>query len=155
MTTIERYILESIQKGNNKTYLIHTDTELEPQFINKVLDSLIQKEYIQKQQESFSIIKRREVINKPAQKVLEFSLIIKNCIKNSFKTKGSREFKMKKVYLSSADEKVYQSMIYNLESFLDQANTKDGQTAKEKIVYWGEKTYQNIVSELYHSHSIA
>jgi hypothetical protein len=149
ITTIERYILESVKKGNKTIFDIHLDTDLSPEHIQNLLDSLIEKRVCVIDNHCFEINYYEMSVAKTSQKIIEFSLIIKNCIKNSFQLHKEKEFQMKKVFLNSDDEKVYQTMMYNLESFLNQASSKRGKTAKEKIIFWGEKTYQNIVSDLY------
>jgi hypothetical protein len=149
VTAIERYILESLNKGNQTLLDIHLDTELSPDHLENLLSGLESKGLCLNKSQKFYIENNLIEIPQVTQKIVEFSLIIKNSIKNALLFKRKQEFKLKKVYLNSQDEKIYQSMIYSLESFLEEASKKKGRTSKEKIIFWGEKTYQNAISDLY------
>jgi hypothetical protein len=154
ITAIERYLLESIKKGNNSLLEIHLDTELDPSHIKKLVHNLRVKKYCDESEGLFYIAENKKIPIKLSQRVIELGLIIKNNIRNSILSSGTHEFQMRKVFLKPSDEKIYQSMLFNLDSFLKHASLKGGKTAKEKIIFWGDNTYQNIISDLYDTHSI-
>ena len=147
LMAIEKYILESIQKGNKSLFEIHKDTELEPRQITALLNSLVIKGLLGKDDNgSYYQISDKSSIKKK-YKMIEIAQIIKNNIKNSFKGQSS-QFKMRKVYLNSQEEKIFNSMLINLEDFLNGITCKKGQTSKEKLIFWGENSYQNIINDL-------
>ena len=57
----------------------------------------------------------------------------------------SNLFKLKKVYLTDSEEKILQGMLYNLESFFNNLSTSKQPTHKQKIIYWGNTSYENLI----------
>lgn len=160
LTTLERYILESISKKNNTIIQIHLDTDLPPKKIENCILNL-QKAgwcFIQGKEIKLNLEKIKDQKPSSLQKAAELSMIVKNGIKNSINKNSTNQFKFEKVYLTEDDEKIFNSLLYNLEHFLKKIQKKKGSTAKEKIIFWGENTYKNIINDLYqlnNSNSIA
>ena len=80
--------------------------------------------------------------------VIELSQIIKNNIKSSVLKNEGNCFKYKKMYLDSDQEKILNILLYNVESFLDSVlkTKKKGATSQERIVFWGQNSYEQTVS---------
>ena len=147
LTTIEKYILESISKGNHSVLCIHKDTELEPSQLKNILIRLIEKEVLILKDEQYYLRSNEETKNKKKYKFIEMAQIIKNNIRNSIQGDSS-QFKMRKVYLNSQEEKIFNSLLFNLEDFLNGLPQNKGKTSKERLIFWGENTYQNIINDL-------
>ena len=64
-----------------------------------------------------------------------------------FENKNKKLFSMKKVSLTKEEESIYNSMIINLDNFLNNLKNKKSPTAKERIIFWGENSYFNLVNE--------
>jgi len=144
---IEKYILESIQKENNSLFSIHKDTKLNPQDIEYHLETLKRKGFITKKLGRWERIQKEEKLN--SFKFIELSRIAKACIRSSITKEDSQSFKIHKVYLSEKDEKIYQAMLYNIDTFLKESKKNKGETAQEKIIFWGKCSYKNLIQSLY------
>ncbi len=151
ITTLERYILESISKGNNTILSIQKDTQLDINLIGTVLKNLVTEQLIVKLNQKYCLHenltsnKISELKNKD-NAIIELSEIIKINIKKSIKEQSNNTFNYKKVFLDNDEKKVLNSIMVSIESFLESRTKKSGPTAQEQIIFWGTNSYLNTIN---------
>jgi flagellar biosynthesis component FlhA len=152
ITTLERYILESINKKNKSILEIQNDTQLDLNLINSVLSNLLKEKLIVKLNdiyclhENLTSNKISELKDKNTA-IIELTEIVKINIKQSIKNKSSSCFNYKKVFLDLDEVKVLKTLMYSIESFLESRTKKNGPTSQEQIIFWGNNSYLNTVTD--------
>lgn len=151
ITTLERYILESINKSNNSILQIQDDTKLDIKLISTVLKNLLQDKVIIQVKgeyclhESITSNKVSDLKNKD-HAVIELTEIVKINIKHSLLNQKDNKFNYKKVFLDSDELKILRTLMFSIESFLTSRTIKKGPTSQEQIIFWGNNSYLNTVS---------
>ena len=151
ITTLERYVLESINKSNNTILQVQADTKLDIKLINTVLENLLEDKIIEQIKgkyylhESIKSNKVSDLKNKD-HAVIELTEIVKINIKQSLLDQKNNMFNYKKVFLDSDELKVLRTLMYSIESFLSSRTLKSGPTSQEQIIFWGNNSYLNTVS---------
>jgi len=151
ITTLERYILESINKKNNTILEIQNDTQLDIILINSVLNNLlIDKLIVQMKNkyclhENITSNKISELKNKDTA-IIELTEIVRVNIKQSLLNQTDNSFNYKKVFLNSDELKILKALMFSIESFLNVRTKKNGPTSQEQIIFWGSNSYLNTVS---------
>lgn len=151
ITTIERYVLESIQKKNQSIFQIREDTQLDLKILKSVLLNLAKEKIITISNDLYFLnldmdLAIKETLKNKESIIIELSQIIKNNIKDSVLEQKDHCFKYKKVYLNNDEEKILNTLLYNVESFIHSLKKNKGQTSKEKIIFWGANTYHETVN---------
>lgn len=153
ITSIERYVLESIQKSAKSIFDLVLDTKLEPKILKSVLFNLQNEKYITVRKERYFLNEKRiedlKIILKDRMtSTLEISHIIKSNIHESLINDKKECFQFKKISLNKEEEVILNSMLLNIESFLESIQSKKGKTSDEKIVFWGMNSYINTINSL-------
>ncbi len=156
LLTFERVVLESIAKGNKLLNTIQTDVGLELSLVLSIVSKLLRKGLIMKTGSSYELL-HNDIAWKKVSKIEgqreEVNEITESLV-DLFFNKGGAHLKLQKVYLSKSDEKIFNALLYNVESFIN-GITKDQRERGEKIhskdkkiVMWGHTTYEKILNNL-------
>lgn len=149
ITIIERMLLETIHQGPKNNLELEDSTGLKREVLQKVLMSLLTKGLLQTNQDSkYSI---NTILNKnikdelydKANITVEIGDIINSC---TSQVENIIPFKLKKVYLTQKDESLLRTLLYSVESFLDNVKTKSNKISQQKIIFWGGNSYENIIN---------
>ena len=152
LTIIERMILETLQISNKSKKEIILKTSIEEEMLQQVLKSLLAKNLVRLEDGLYAISKEHndyiiKEINNSLSLLCEVQEIINSCIRQKLDAHSNRSFKLKKVNLNDRDEKIYNGLIYNLESFLNSL-TKSDDVRSQKIIFWGEGKYEDIKNNI-------
>lgn len=147
ISIIDRLILESLNQKSKTALELQGCTSLEQDIIETSLKNLSITGYIKNQNGYYALNK---TLNPEQLKALKNQINISNeineIINASMVTKNNNNlFKLKKVYLTDSEEKILQGMLYNLESFFNNLSTSKQPTHKQKIIYWGNTNYENLI----------
>lgn len=156
ISPIERLILESISKRAKNTLDLIEDTKIEQNIIMNIVQSLLIKNLIVLKQRRYHINQNlnKELIHQLQNEqnmLIEISQIVKLTIKKSLNNKDN-SFKYKKVYMSPDEEKLFKALLYQLENFLAGLSNKKGNTYQQKIIFWGNNTYESLASDMLNSY---
>lgn len=77
---------------------------------------------------------------------IEIGEILDSSIHNKIDLDSQDSLKLKKVYMSEKEERIYKGLLYNLESFINSLTNTKGEISNKKIIFWGENTYENVVN---------
>ncbi len=151
LTTIERIILESLNKKKKSLKEVIDDVGIKGTSALMALESLIQKDLVLKNEELYQLslsskeklidmMKNKASIKSEVQELINYSLNL------AIKEKRG-EFSLKKVYLNEKDEKMINSLFSQLQNYIDKLLEKptNHPTYKEKILYWGGSRYCDIL----------
>lgn len=167
MTFIERIILESIQNKSKTIPAIVVNTDLDSGLVQNAIESLILKGLIKGEGGKYEInqdvfLTLAQSFSYQSDKKYEIRDLIDSCIQNYFNEKMSlrdsdkdlsqnSKLLLKKVWLDEKEEKVYNSLIYNLRSFLENVSNDHPLHPKlvknKKIVFFGSCPYKNIIND--------
>lgn len=159
LTIVDRIILETLQQQTLTLFELETCTGLPDYVLKPALQSLVLVGFVRINESEYclnksEVLNAKNDLNSPEQIELELELelveIVQTCIQNKL-AKKQNSFNLKKVYLDSREEKIYQGLIYNLNSFLSSIKTKNTSTKDKKIIFWGEDTYENITNSIINS----
>ena len=143
---VERMVLESISRGNQKIQQISEDTSLKENFIKEILGLLKERGLIEGS-DLFKIKEGERV------KSLNSSEFVKNEIRDIFAThinecfekEKKEQFKLKKFWMSSQDEVILKAHLKNLEDFIKGLPQNVGQKTKDqKVMFWGVSKYSDL-----------
>lgn len=153
ITTIERYVLESLQKSEKTLFDLVLDTKLEPKVLKSILFNLQREKFISQKAETYSLNhtnlnQLKSVLKNKLSSTVEISQIVKSNIKESFINKNEQCFKIKKVSLNKDDAIALSSMLLDIENFLKSRQDKKGKTSEEKIIFWGMNNYLDTINNL-------
>jgi hypothetical protein len=152
LTILERMVLETLQVRPKTLIEVSNTTSVENELLNQIVQSLLCKGLITMDEKKFSINKIlnqtiRNELNDSVSLMSEVNEIVNSCLRKAVNTESKSSFKLKKVNMSGREEKIYNGLIYNLESFLNSLikteNIKD-----QKIVFWGEGNYEDIKNNI-------
>ena len=152
LSILERMILECLGNESKNTQELFSKTNIKTDILQKVLQSLITKNIILATGNSYSLnanlrkdIKRE--LNDSTALLCEVNEIINACVRSKLEDQSEQSFKLKKVNMSEREEKIYNGLLYNLESFLSSLK-KDDNVSEQKIIFWGEGNYENIKNSI-------
>lgn len=167
MTLIERIVLESIQSGSKSVAKIIVNTDLTQNIVDKSVQNLLQKSLVH--YEDGSLVVNKKGFSKFAisydyqmEKRYEVRNIVDSCIKHYFDEKmGIRntnenlehktKLSLKKVWMTEEEEKIYNSLIFNLNHFLSKLGESKSKKPRfiknKKIIYFGSCDYNHIIDE--------
>ncbi len=168
MTLIERVILESIQLGARSIPAIAVSTDINKKVVANAVSELLDKGLINHlngklELNKLEIYNLSKNYNFQKQKRNEVRNLIDSCIKNYFFQESSiklvdednkkSNLSLKKVWMSEKDEKIFNGMIYNLNSFLDEISKKSSKDLRliknKKVIFFGNCNYNQIIEEQY------
>ena len=155
MLALERIIVESISKGRNTLEKIESDTLLKYPLILSIVNNLLVKSILSQKDHYYSIARNSlnwKKENSDTELINEIQELSEEIIKNYFNYKDNNSLKLKKIYMSEQEEKIFKSILNNLELFLnglkkdeDKKNEKN-KTVKQKVVLWGHSKYEDIIN---------
>ena len=157
LLTLERVVLESISKGHNRLNSIQTDVGLQLSLVLSILSKLMKKGYITLNQGSYQILDNELAWKKASKKENvkeEIHELSESLVNNYFSNPSKNCLKVQKIYLSESDEKIFGSLLYNLETFIvslrkDQREKGIRPSSKDqKVIMWGYSNYQNILEDI-------
>jgi hypothetical protein len=152
LTSLERVIVESLGKPGLPFEKIQEQTGLQENVCFNLIQALIIKgiisfdKNIYKINPNISPLIIEEINGKAAKKEESLELIEAIIEMNS-----ERIYRLQKVALDEKDEKIFKAMLYNLESFLKEANQKSQSTLtlkNRKIVFWGMSDVQKVINQI-------
>lgn len=152
LTALERVIVESLAKQSLRFEMIQNQTGLQENICFNLLQALIIKGIVSFEKSNYKINpnispKIIEDINGIEAKKVETLEIIEAIAE----MKSDKIYRMQKIALDEKDEKIFRAMLYNLESFLKEANQKSQSSIslkENKIVFWGMSDVQKVVSHI-------
>ena len=152
LTILERMVLECVSKSSKNLTDIEEKTGIQKVMLLKVIQSLLSKSLIslnnhlyQLNQKQNDLITRE--LNDSTALLCEVNEIISSCIKRKLEETDANSFKLKKVNMSEREEKIYNGLLYNLESFLGSLDKSD-KIREQKIIFWGEGNYEVIKNSI-------
>lgn len=152
ISPIERMVLESLSKSHKNFFNLQQDTNIEFNILKNILCELTTKNIIILKNDVYNVNDNLspDIINqlKDQQSVIaEVSQILKATMKDNLKKEGCR-FKLKKIYMDSEEEKIFKSLLLQVEGFLEGLDQRKGKTCEQKVIFWGVNNYENISSGL-------
>ena len=152
ISPIERMVLESLSKSKKDFLALSEDTKIDAKVLQSILEELITKSVICIQDTSYKINENLpesiiEQLKDQRNVIAEVSQILKTTMKDNLKKSGCR-FRLKKIYMDSEEEKIFKSLLLQVEGFLEGLDKKRGKTCEQKVIFWGVNNYENISSSL-------
>lgn len=150
LSTIERVILEALDTKNKSLKEIQQETGLSENMTFNLLQALIIRGLVGYEAQGYHIGKHIPLdvvksLNSDISKKLEALELITSMIE----TPRDEEFKMRKVYLEGADEKIFKSLLIQMESLINEASKKKKGTLKEsKVVFWAYDSYGSLIQRM-------
>ncbi len=152
LTSLERVIVESLGKQGLPFEKIQEQTGVQENVCFNLIQALIIKGIISFDKNVYKINPNispliiEEINGKEAKREESLELIEAIIEMNS-----ERIYRLQKVALDEKDEKIFKAMLYNLESFLKEANQKSQSTLtlkNKKIVFWGMSDVQKVINQI-------
>jgi cyanate lyase len=152
LTSLERVIVESLGKQGLPFEKIQEQTGLQENVCFNLIQALIIKGIISFDKNMYKINPNispliiEEINGKDAKREESLELIEAIIEMNS-----ERIYRLQKVALDEKDEKIFKAMLYNLESFLKEANQKSQSTLtlkNKKSVFWGMSDVQKVINQI-------
>ncbi len=156
ITYLERLILESLSMGKKSIERLVVELDLEQQIVFNILHTLLTKNLVVFREKRYALNQHlnQEIINELKDKdnlVTEYSCIVKTNIKESIQNNREDCFKYKKLLMDQKEKAILKSLIYNVDSFIDDILTKKNppkSDSEEYIVFWGQDKLENITKNI-------
>jgi hypothetical protein len=152
ITPLERLILESLSRKEKDLSSLEDDTKLDQLILSNILQSLAAKNLVILERRKYylnqalSNLMIKEL--KDNQSVMaEVNQVIKVCMNNML-NHNEGLFKYKKVYMDKSEEKLFNALLIQMETFIDGLSRNKGKTHEQKVIFWGSDTYENITHQL-------
>ena len=155
LLTVERMVLESINKGKNEIKIISEDTSLGEMFVRTILSNLKDYNLIKYQKGKYSLTEKVENLrefNKPQNVKHEVKDLFSSLVDNYYSSEGAPTLKMQKVWLTDFEYKVLNSYLINMEAFIKSVrkdrllHPEEEVLAEQRIIFWGTDTYSNLIN---------
>ncbi|WP_127717771.1 hypothetical protein [Halobacteriovorax sp. HLS] len=151
----ERMILESVSRKNMTLDAIKRDTGLSDILVNSLIPELIYKNMLLYKNNKYFINTDPssdwlEKVNGLESREQELRDLLNASVENQAKDK---EFKLKKVFLTSYEEKLLKIELSKIDNFITQIqemrefDNNDRKTSEMKVVYWGSANYGELVEQ--------
>jgi GTPase involved in cell partitioning and DNA repair len=147
VTTIERILLESLNKSPKTLVELQDDLNFSTETIQNILLSLIPKGMVNQRLNKYHVNTltcqaQLDMLNNKDNLQEEVIEIVSNSINS--------DFKLKKVALSSEDKAILKSLLFNLDKFLEEVSKKKNQCATKdlEVIFWGFDQYNNITQNI-------
>lgn len=149
---LERIVIESIAKGESLLEGIQRDTGLDYSLVVSICAKLLKRGLIDYKRGIYSV-SRNEIcwrsVNRNESLKNEIKEVSENIIDVFFQDKAKNKLKLQKVYINEKDEKILNSLLHSVESFLlDLRNSqrgKDIKTKNQKVMMWGYGSYSDLI----------
>lgn len=151
ITSIERFVLETIENDAKSFNDILSESGLQENICFNTLQALVIKNIISTNGIHYSINKNLpretvEKINSSRSRKEESAELIEN-----FLNTNSDDFILSKVALTEKDHKILRAMLKNLDSFIKDCHAKTKKEVVYKnrtLVFWGMTKTENIIKEM-------
>ncbi|MCY4643356.1 MAG: hypothetical protein OXB88_01950 [Bacteriovoracales bacterium] len=148
MTIVERIILESLGKGAKSMPRLSKDTGLDTQILINALRSLLKSGLLIDCQTQFQL--NTSLTQKAGLDKRNEVKDLMEGIADRFFDKQDADLSLKKVWMSEEDEKIFKTLLGNIDYFLDDLkkyNSKiDRPLQEKKVFYWGMATYGDALN---------
>jgi len=150
LSTVERIILEALDTNSRSLAQIQEQTGLSENMTFNLLQALIIRGLVGYESNGYHIGKHIPLemihqLNSERSKRLEALELITTMIESP----RGEEFKMRKVYLEGADEKIFKSLLIQMESLLsDASKKKKGNLKDSKVIFWAYDSYGPLIQRL-------
>lgn len=147
---IERMVLESLGQKSQNLGELHEDTGLEYGLLNCLLGTLLQKNLVDYNKGRYGLTaksRRGDLTEKEGVKE-EVRELFDSALKQHFSTRPC--LKVKKIWMSERDQKIFQAQLINLEKFIDDLSRqppKGGKTKEQKVFIWAVSDYGELLKE--------
>ncbi len=143
---IERAVLETIQDGARTLSEIAESSSIPTPLVSQVINDLMATEFIIYEEQKFRVNPRissecKDALQNNTNMTLEMNELVSTLVEN----REAGTLKMRKVYMTTQEEKIFDGLIYNLESFLKSLSSKSKNLKKKSIVILGETKYENLI----------
>lgn len=159
ITILERFVIESLNERPKSFEELLKDSKMEMKTLINILNDLKEKNVIYFQDLKYQInfhdtsiihlLKDKENLK---EEILElFSSVINRHLENNLQTRLS----IKKISLDDYENKIFQSLIYNIDSFLQNIEKKNKSLSDQeknnlppkKVIFWGHSPYHDLVQQ--------
>ncbi len=161
LLVIERIVLESLAKKSKNLEELSLDTNLDSSLLLNILPLLSMKNIVSYNKGHYflnaDIFKGQlRLINSASAIKEEVKELFVSLVNNYFsKQKENDAFlKVKKIFLTNDEEKIFQAHLKNLESFIknieDQRHKRPvySKLAEHKVIIWGHSKYSELVNSI-------
>ena len=150
LSTIERVILEALSNQSLTIREIQNETGLTSNVTFNLLQALIIRGLVAYQNSAYCInqnIPQSVIQTLNAEEARKFEAL--ELITSMVEAPSNEEFKLKKVYLEGADEKIFKSLLIQMESLINEASKKRKGSVKDcKVIFWACDNYGSIIKRL-------
>jgi hypothetical protein len=150
---LERIVIESIAKGENTVCRIQKDTGIDHSLLLSIAAKLLKRGLVDYRKGEYSVSKNEvcwRSVNRNESIKNEIKEVSDSIIDVFFQDKTRNKLKLQKVYIDEKDEKILNSLLHSVESFLvDLRNSqrgKDIKTKNQKVLMWGYGGYSDLIS---------
>lgn len=152
LTILERMILECLSSSSKSVQDLQDKTKIRKDILNRVLESLVSRNIVLISSSKYSLNTnlRADItkeLNNTTSLLCEVNEVINSCVRSKLIEDNEQSFKLKKVNMSEREEKIYNGLLYNLESFLGSLSKNDN-VSEQKIIFWGEGRYEDIKNSI-------
>ncbi len=157
LVLLERVVLESISKNNNNVSLIARDVEIDSSIVLSVLARLTAKGLVTYIAGNYQIAQNQiawHAANRIESVRDEIKELNDNIVDTCFSEENSNIYKLQKILLSEKEEKILNSLLNNVESYITNLRNdrkKDRKfhdvTSKQKVVFWGHTNYGQVLNK--------
>lgn len=150
LSTIERVILEALSNQSLTIREIQNETGLTSNVTFNLLQALIIRGLVGYQNSEYCINQNIppsviQTLNPDEARKFEALELITSIVE----APKNEEFKLKKVYLEGSDEKIFKSLLIQMESLINEASKKRKGSVKDcKVIFWAYDNYGSIIQRL-------
>jgi len=160
LLVVERIVIESIGRKNNCLNAIALDTNLESGLLKNILRHLLDKNLLSyKAGEYFFNMENKQLWSRQKNSDKNIKEEINELLSshvNYYFAQGKSEkvsLSLKKISLTSSEEKLLQAHLINLNSFVNniemdqKKRTNANKTYRQTVLFWGHSQYSKLVEE--------
>jgi len=149
---LERIVVESIAKGKSKIEDIQKDTGIEHSFLLSICAKLLKRGLINYKLGNYTVSSDQlswQRVNNPQIIKNEIKEVSDNIIDVFFENRIKNKLKLQKVYISEKDEKILNSLLNSVETFVqdlrNSPKNKETKTKNQKVLMWGYGEYNDLI----------
>lgn len=158
LLVIERFVLESLNRGEKNLGELELDTKLSRSLLINLLSSLSMKNIVVFKDSKYQLSQHKkdlwlEEINQTEarrEEMKELMISLVNIFYNQNEVKRS-ELKMKKVRLSKIDERILDKHFGEIEHYLNNLHRTqknlDEPLTEQRVYVWGQSHYGDLIKE--------
>lgn len=145
---IERSVIEAIAHGAKKVLDISKELNMEFNLVLALLSRLRAKGIIELNEGGYYISKNELAWKRVNAEIpTEIKEISHNLVDCYFNDKAKNGLKLQKIYMSNKDEKIFKSLLNNIELFLDglKKEKRRSPIKDQKVILWGYGQYDDLI----------